>query len=126
MKKVIISENYEPIRNLLGQIITEMGCEVHPYGDGSEAFEDYLRDDTHMMILSGRLFPLMTMDIICRVREKDPDFPIIVISGGYSDSGLHYDDIEYLESGSDRNLKYISKPFGNDEIRNAVSEMLDK
>ena len=120
---VLVMDDEEMIRDVTGEMLTELGYEVELAADGTEAllkYEERLRDD--------RAFDAVIVDLtvrggmggeeaIKRLRELDPDVKAIV-SSGYSENLLMTDYKAYGFSG------VVSKPYNVPELAATLRKVI--
>ncbi len=123
-RKIVIAEEYKGVRDVLNRVLTDMGFDTEVYDNGLDALKSYENGNPDMLILDGKMPDLTGYDITKNIREKDTETPIIVVSGGPTDGGLTEENIDFIKSQP--NTKYITKPFGLEELRETVYEFLKK
>jgi CheY-like chemotaxis protein len=121
--KILVMDDEEDIREVIGQMLTTMGYDVHFTSNGTEAIEAYLdakRD--------GRSFGLVIMDMTIRggmggknaiqeLLKVDPEVKAIVASG-YSKDPIMAQYREYGFRG------VIKKPFSIAELSSIIHEVI--
>ncbi len=122
--RILVMDDEENIRNLLGKILRRIGYEASFARDGSEAVEAYSRAKE-----SGQPFSAVIFDLTIRggmggreaIRELisiDPQIKAIV-SSGYSDDPAMADYQKYGFSG------VIAKPYRISELSYVLQEVID-
>ena len=112
MHKVLIVDDEELIRNAIFKMIDwhSLGCEVIATArNGSEAYQIYL-DSYPEIIITDLLMPVMNgIEFMERIREKDKDVKVIVLSG--------YGEFEYAQKAIRLGARdYILKPAGVEDM----------
>jgi signal transduction histidine kinase/ActR/RegA family two-component response regulator len=121
--RLLVMDDEEGLRKLLGTILTKLGYDVVTARDGAEAIALYEDAKT-----SGRGFDAVMLDLTVRcgmggieaaakLRESDPSLKLIV-SSGYSDSAVMSD---YRKYGFD---DVIPKPWVIDEVGEVFRRVL--
>lgn len=116
---IIIIEDDESIREMLGYYFRSVGYEVGAFPSGEDYFE---RADQHaptLFILDIMLPGMDGLEILRRLRA-DPDrrdVPVIMLTARTSEM----DKVKGLESGAD---DYMVKPFGIMELQARVKALL--
>ena len=121
--KLLIMDDEESVRDIIGQILAHFGYQIHFAGDGAEAFEIYVS-----AMKAGAPFDLVIADLsvpkgmggkelMVKLREIDPDVKAIISSGYSNDPVME----NYLDFGF---LGVVAKPYKVDELRNLVQEVL--
>lgn len=107
-KMIYVVDDEQNIRELVKTYLQKDGYEVRDFGDGSTAYESFLKAPADMLIIDI-MMPGMDGYSLCREIRKTSDVPIIMVSA--KDDEI--DRILGLELGSD---DYISKPFSPREL----------
>jgi len=85
--------------------------------DGEEAWQSYLHDRPDIVITDVAMPRMNGLELAGRIREADPDTPILFLSG--------YDDFEYAREAVHLHAsKYMLKPAVFYEIQQAIREMI--
>lgn len=120
MKRVLIVDDDDVVREVLSSALTHFGHEVYKAGNGAEAI-DVLRanPEIEIVILDLRM-PVMTGREVCPlIKNMRPDVEIIISSG--------FVDELVLRELNDNGVKYIlRKPYTLpvlEEILNSCQEM---
>ena len=114
---VLLVEDDMNVRTSIERMLTTNGYSVLTAADGAEAVTiaetasmDVVLTDVAMSGLNGR----ETAD---RIRLTKPDVPIVFMSG--------YTDDAVLRRGvGDRELRFLQKPFGADELSRAIDDAI--
>ncbi len=120
-KRVLLAEDGEIVRKMVGEILGLEGFEVVPTVDGREAF-DYFKQhgSTIDLIVTDIVMPNMDgKELGQQCRQENPDIAILYMSG-YADSRI--DPEEDLQGNTD----FIAKPFRPCELVRKVHDLLKK
>ena len=117
--KVLLVEDEETLAVGLEYNLTEEGYMVTWAKDGREAIEQFESNHFDLIILDIMLPYLDGFEIAERVRESDPQMPILMLTARTA-SG---DKVKGLELGAD---DYITKPFHLKELLLRVKGMLKR
>lgn len=109
MRKILICEDEESIREFVMINLTRAGYEVTPAGSGEEALEIYSKGGYDMLLLDVMLPGIDGFTVCKRVREKDDSCGIIMLSA----KSQEMDRVNGLMLGAD---DYITKPFSPTEL----------
>ncbi|MDI6826912.1 MAG: sigma-54 dependent transcriptional regulator, partial [Armatimonadota bacterium] len=110
MKRVLIIDDEEGIRNVLADLFGEMGWLVSESEDGKNGLEAALSDDFELIILDLSLPRLDGLAVLRKLRESKPDIPVVMITGYATMKSA----IEALKLGA---FDYITKPFDLNEVQ---------
>ena len=120
--RILFMDDEEDIRQLLGRMLDKLGIDWESTAHGMEALAAFNRARDR-----GSPFNLVILDLtipggMCgletsrRLRELDPDIPLIVASG-YSQDPVLEDYQNYGFSG------FLRKPFSLEDLRRTVEEL---
>lgn len=116
---IIIIEDDESIREMLGYYFRSVGYEVGAFPSGEDYFEGADQHAPTLFILDIMLPGMDGLEILRRLRA-DPDrrdVPVIMLTARTSEM----DKVKGLESGAD---DYMVKPFGIMELQARVKALL--
>ncbi len=114
---LLIVEDNAPVRDLLVKSLERVGFTIHSAVDGVEGFRFFRKHKVDAVIMDLDLPKMGGVDCVRRIREIDPNIPVIFISGG---DGLN-DATRAIE-----NSVAIEKPFSARQLARIVSESLDR
>jgi PAS domain S-box-containing protein len=120
--RILIMDDDEMVRRVLGESLQRMGFEVVQASEGAEALELYLRARSdghpfHSLILDLSVSQgFGGKEIIDQLRKIDPDVKAIIASG-YSHDEVVLKHRDFGFSGA------LTKPFTVDELRKAIDEL---
>ena len=104
MAKILIADDEQLIRKLIGDCLKKSGHEVLEAENGEVALRLFETDNDIALALLDIMMPEIDGWEVCRrIREKS-DLPIILVSARAQD----FDQIMGFESGAD---DYVTKPF---------------
>jgi two-component system, cell cycle sensor histidine kinase and response regulator CckA len=118
-KRVLLAEDGDIVRKMVGEILALEGFEVVPAADGREAF-DYFKQhgSTIDLIVTDIVMPNMDgKELVQQCRREIPDIAILYMSG-YTDSRIDPD--EDLQGNTD----FIAKPFRPTELVRKVNDLI--
>lgn len=117
---LLVVEDEYPIHDALEDALTEGGFAVEIHTSGEEALTVYrghvkaYRALVTDVALKGRL---NGWEVAVKIREADPAFPIIYISGAHAD--------EWASKGVPNSVM-LMKPFAPAQLMTAVSQLLNQ
>ena len=119
MKKILVVEDQESIRELLSFNLEQENYEVLLAQDGHEALEILEREHVDLMILDLMLPKLSGMEVCKRVRRSETlaTLPILMLTA----KSTELDMVLGLEVGAD---DYMTKPFRIRELLARVGALL--
>ena len=117
MKTIALVEDEKDLNNLIRTYLEKEGYNVVSYYDGESTINN-INKDVDLWILDIMLGDTISgYDIIKKIREENPDVPVIFISARDKD----LDKIIGLELGSD---DYIAKPYSPKELVLRVNNII--
>jgi len=109
MKSVLVIDDDPLIRKTLSSYLSKKGFEAVAAEDGEEGIQKYEEHIPDLVILDIRLPDVDGLEVLGRIREKDPNASIIIMTA--------YDDmkttIEAIKSGA---FEYLVKPLDYVEL----------
>ncbi|MDA8134688.1 MAG: PAS domain S-box protein [Desulfobacteraceae bacterium] len=114
---VLVVEDEEMVRQMMEDMLRQIGYEVMIAGSGAEAVDIFrLHQKDIKLVVSDLSMPGMNgWDTLAALRKIRPDIPVILASG--------YDEAGAMESG-DGSVKpnaFLHKPFLMDELKKALT-----
>jgi len=133
MSRVLIIDDEEDVRIVLGEVFKRAGFEVSVAGTGDEGL-DLLRDQGGAdLVITDVIMPGSDgVETAYDIRMEFPRTKIIVMSGGGNAAPLDYEPgaistTAYLASATSVGADLtITKPFDRDEIVAAARELLSQ
>jgi len=117
---ILVVEDEEMLRLTLGDHLRDQGFEVLEAACGEEALAQFREHRPVLVTLDLRMSPMDGQEVLARIREADPDTPVIIISG----QGQMSDVILALRGGA---FDYLEKPITDMAILNhAVERALER
>lgn len=117
MKKIIVADDEELIRRLVGDFLTAEGYEPLPADDGDVALKLFEENpDTALMILDIMMPNMDGWEVCRRVREQS-DIPIIMLTA----RSQEYDQLTAFDAGAD---DYVTKPCSPSILMKRVAALL--
>lgn len=107
-KSILLVDDEEGIRKVLGISLTDMGYQVLTAENGQEAVR-ILRDRSPAIVLTDIKMPEMDgIDLLCRIKKDNPNTEVIMMTG-HGDMDLAIKSVKYEATD------FVTKPI-NDEI----------
>ena len=120
MPKLLVIDDDEQYRTLVLRMLDGDEYCVAGASSAEEGYEIFLREDPDLVITDILMPHTDGIELITRLRTKEPDLPIVAISGGGKcPAQLYLSSSKYLGA-----TQTLSKPFCRDELLRAVEEAL--
>ena len=113
-RKILIVEDERKIADTLKRGLTENGYQVEVAYDGNVGYRLFLSQPFNVVILDINVPGLNSYELCKKIREEDPNIPIIMLTA----LSLLSDKVEGYDSGAD---DYMVKPFAMPELTAAWS-----
>lgn len=117
--RILVADDLEVQRNLLGELLEPQGYEILYAEDGDQALELARQKDIDLALLDV-MMPHRTGFAVCRAVKADPEMrltPVVLVTGLDNVD----DRIQGIESGAD---EFLSKPFNEQELLSRVRSLL--
>ncbi len=118
MYKLLVVDDEEKIRTLIGKYASFEGYDVSEAADGMSAME-ILRNKDFDIIILDIMMPDIDGFTVCRELRKKSNTPVIMLSA----RGEEYDKLHGFEVGVD---DYVVKPFSPKELMMRVAAILKR
>jgi len=116
---VLYVEDELDIRNKYSQYLNRFVTTVYVAQDGKEAYEIYKDKQPDILMADINLPKLNGLDLASKIREKDLNIKIIMLTA--------HSDIDYLLQATDLKLtKYLIKPVNREDLKNALNLAIDE
>ena len=114
--KMLVVDDDEAIRSLLGRLLDQLGYPVAFACDGQEAWELFQQQNFDVVISDLEMPRMSGQDLMEKVKDKSPDTPFIIITGHSTLESTR----QAVRLGAD---EYLYKPFGDvDELGFIISK----
>ncbi|MCR5214144.1 MAG: response regulator transcription factor [Eubacterium sp.] len=114
--KILIVEDDEEIRNLLGKYLADNGYDIDLAENGMQGFNKIESED-YSLILLDIMLPFKSGDQVLKKVRETKDVPVIIISA----KDMIQTKIDVMRMGAD---DYITKPFDLDEVLVRIEAVL--
>jgi DNA-binding NtrC family response regulator len=119
MSNILIIDDEKAIRKTLTEILSYEGYKIEEAGDGEEGLRKF-RDRTFDVVLCDIKMPKLDgIEFLDKVREVNPDVPVIMISG----HGTIETAVEAVKKGA---YDYIAKPPDLNRLLITIRNAMDK
>jgi signal transduction histidine kinase len=118
-KTILVADDNEMLRKLASTFLSRNGFQVLLAADGQEALDTYLdqRDHIALVLLDVVMPRLGGLDALRRLRRIDPEVRVILATG--------YADLEPVEAEREQIQGFVSKPYREHDLIDAVRAALD-
>jgi two-component system, cell cycle sensor histidine kinase and response regulator CckA len=117
--KILIADGSVILNNLLRDVFEENAFEVSQAFDGAECKALFLKDQPDVVLVDGRMPRTDCIDVLKYVRQRAPRTVMIITTS----EGNEQLALKALKAGAD---DYLQKPFGNEEVVDVVSRLLER
>ncbi len=107
--RVLVVDDEEVIRDVLGTLLTREGYEVTAAASASEATSLFESDPYDVVLLDLMLPDKPGLEVLREILQRDPDAVVVIVTAYSSIEGA----IEAMRQGA---FHYIPKPFQNEEV----------
>ena len=115
--KILIVEDYGPLRLSVAERLSEEGYKVDHTADGAEGLW-MATETTYSLVLLDLTLPSMDgLEVLRKLREKKPDLSVLITTA----KDAIEDRVAGLDAGAD---DYVVKPFSLDELSARVRALV--
>ncbi len=115
---ILIVDDDKSLREFLEIFLSQEGYKPLVAKDGHEALSLLEKHDVALVLSDIRMPEMDGVDLLRRIKQKDPDIPVILITAFASLETA----VDAMKEGA---LDYITKPFQLDELREVIEQGLD-
>ncbi len=115
-KRILVAEDERGVREVLQFLLRMDGHTVILSANGQEALEQY-RNDRFDLVITDYAMPIMPgNELAVRIKQMTPGQPILMITAFPEKVGQPDNPVDAI----------LQKPFGCDELRGVMAELLGK
>lgn len=115
--RILIIEDYGPLRLSIAQRLKEEGYTVDDTADGSEGLWMATENTYSLVLLDLTLPSLHGLDVLRKLRDKKPELSVLIATA----KDAIQDRVAGLDAGAD---DYLVKPFSLDELSARVRALV--
>ncbi|MDM7915077.1 MAG: sigma-54-dependent transcriptional regulator [Candidatus Eisenbacteria bacterium] len=115
---ILIVDDQESLRHFLSKSLTEDGHTVHGAGTLAEGWEIACREAVDLVLLDLRLPDGLGLQLLERLREREKDLPVIVMTA-YGEVSTA---VAAMKAGA---YDFLTKPVNLEQLRVVVEKALD-
>ncbi|MGB9694408.1 MAG: response regulator transcription factor [Caldisericaceae bacterium] len=116
MKKILVVDDEDNIRELINIYLKKSGYETIEARDGREAIDKFDKEKPHLVILD-LMIPYINGETVAQTIRKKSNVPIIMLTAKVEEDNR----VQGLEIGAD---DYVTKPFSPRELVARVKSVL--
>jgi len=118
-KKILLVDDEEDIRDVLGMTLTDMGYQVLTAANGKAAWATFL-SETPLIVMTDIKMPVMDgIELLQRIKRENPEAEVIMITG-------HGDMDLAIKSLKHRASDFITKPINIDALEISLKRVEEK
>lgn len=115
---ILIIDDEESIRDSCTQVLKKAGYRAKAAKDGEEGLKAFKKEFFHVIFLDLKLPGIDGMEVLSRIKEENPETPVIIITGYASIESA----VESMKRGA---FDYLAKPFSPEELRFLTKKALE-
>lgn len=119
MNPILIIDDEAALVRSLSFALKNEGYEVHGAHNGADGLVAARRVEPAIVLLDLRLPDASGLDVLDRLREAQPDLPVVMISA----HGDTRDAVQAVKKGA---ADYLSKPFELDDLFHVIASVLER
>ncbi|MEE3215763.1 MAG: response regulator, partial [Pseudomonadota bacterium] len=116
---VMIIDDEEHLRVTLGQTLELAGYHPEPFASAEQALATLNKDFSGVVISDIRMPGMDGMALLKEIRQRDPDLPVVLITG-------HGDVSTAVEAMREGAWDFLEKPFPSERLSEVVRRGIDK
>lgn len=122
MAKLLIVDDEVDVREFAANFFRKRKIEVLTAASGEEALDVFEKQQPHLVLLDIKMSGMDGIEALRRIKEKDRDAKVIMVSGRKPEEEGAFDKCRQLGA-----LDYVHKPLELDELEKVVlRELLKK
>ena len=113
MSKLLLIDDEEPIRKIMGLYLRSKGYEVFTAADGQSGMELFQRESPSIVLTDIKMPGMDGVEVLKRIKQTSPETEVIVITG-HGDMDVAIQSLQLDASD------FIAKPVGNEALSVAL------
>ncbi len=110
--RILLVDDEALTRDFYGDLLAERGFELYAATSGEEGLEILQRQEVDALVLDIVMPGMSGLEMLERVRQKDPDLPVIILTGHVSSqnaiAALKLGAYDFIVKGLDHNLVVLA------------------
>lgn len=120
MPAILLVDDDEPMRKMLGITLTKLGYQVTEARDGREALRLFAAEPPDLVLTDMVMPDKEGVEVIGELRRLQPDLKIIAMSGGGRGDATDYLKVARLMGAAHT----LHKPFSTADLTDAIDSLL--
>ena len=117
--KLLLVDDEEGIRKVLGISLTDLGYQVFTAENGEEALKIFRRENPPIVMTDIKMPVMDGIELLRKIKDENPDTEVIMISG-HGDMDLAIKSLKY------RAIDFVTKPINDDILEIALGRAHEK
>ena len=117
--KLLLADDEEGIRKVLGISLADRGYEVLTAEDGDEALKIFSRAKPQIVLTDIKMPGMDGIELLQKIKQEDPDTEVIMITG-HGDMELAIKSLKYEA------IDFVTKPINDDILEIALKRAHEK
>ncbi len=113
MSKLLLIDDEEPVRKIVGLYLRSHGYEVFTAADGPKGIELFQREGPSIVLTDIKMPGMDGIEVLKKIKQTSPETEVIVITG-HGDMDLAIQSLQFDASD------FITKPVGNEALSIAL------
>ena len=118
-KKILLVDDEEGIRKVLGISLADMGYQVFTAANGEEALRAFNSENPPIVLTDIKMPGMNGIELLKKIKYLNPDTEVIMITG-HGDMDLAIESIKYQATD------FVTKPINDDVLDIALNRALEK
>jgi signal transduction histidine kinase len=118
-KKILLVDDEEDIRDILGIVLTDMGYHVFLARDGEDALEIFSRESPQIVLTDIKMPGIDGIQLLQKIKSKNPETEVVMITG-HGDMELAIKSLKYEATD------FITKPINDDILEIALKRAWER
>jgi len=118
-KKLLLVDDEEGIRKVLGISLSDLGYQVLTAENGEEALEIFRRENPPIVLTDIKMPVMDGIELLRKIKDESPDSEVIMITG-HGDMDLAIKSLKY------RAIDFVTKPINDDILEIALGRAHEK
>ncbi|MBT8370814.1 MAG: response regulator, partial [Deltaproteobacteria bacterium] len=118
-KSILLVDDEEGIRKVLGIALTDMGYHVTTAANGRQALDIFKKDSPAIVLTDIKMPEMDGIELLRRIKALDPDTEVIMITG-HGDMDLAIKSVKYEATD------FVTKPINDDILEIALQRAQER